>query len=77
MVWSLIKIPRKNFAISIMRCVTVAEEKLEDGSERVVMKLPPFLGPTKVEVYSIPFFSTPESTQMVSKIIRVIFSILL
>lgn len=29
------------------------EEKLEDGSERVVMKLPPFLAPTKVAVFPL------------------------
>lgn len=29
------------------------EEKLEDGSERVVMKLPPFLAPTKVAIFPL------------------------
>jgi len=29
------------------------EEKLEDGSERVVMKIPPFLAPTKVAVFPL------------------------
>ncbi len=29
------------------------EEKLEDGSQRVVMKLPPFLAPTKVAVFPL------------------------
>ncbi len=29
------------------------EEKLEDGSERVVMKLPPFLAPTKIAVFPL------------------------
>lgn len=29
------------------------EEKLEDGSQRVVMKLPPFLAPTKVAIFPL------------------------
>jgi glycyl-tRNA synthetase len=29
------------------------DEKLEDGSERVVMKLPPFLAPTKVAIFPL------------------------
>ena len=29
------------------------EEKLEDGSERVVLKIPPFLAPTKVAVFPL------------------------
>jgi glycyl-tRNA synthetase len=36
-----------------MMSAAYTEEKLEDGSERVVMKLPPFLAPTKVAIFPL------------------------